>query len=89
MTAQGRKSGVMGSSSPLKKSPELKKASSSTSKKSSTVSTAFSSNGELLLSRVVEEMFDKICPMNLAASEGIGADNMTCVIIEFQKPEQH
>jgi hypothetical protein len=32
-------------------------------------------------------MFEKICPMNLAASEGLGADNMTCIVIEFVKPE--
>jgi len=31
-------------------------------------------------------MMEKICPMNLAASEGLGADNMTCFIIEFVKP---
>lgn len=30
-------------------------------------------------------MMDKCCPMNLAASEGIGADNMTCIIVEFIK----
>jgi len=28
-------------------------------------------------------MMEKICPMNLAASEGLGADNMSCMIIEF------
>jgi hypothetical protein len=37
------------------------------------------------LSRIVELMMDKICPMNLATSEGLGADNMTCMIIEFNK----
>jgi hypothetical protein len=30
-------------------------------------------------------MMDKCCPSNLAVSEGIGADNMTCMIIEFIK----
>jgi hypothetical protein len=39
-----------------------------------------------VLSRIVELMMDKICPMNLAASEGLGADNMTCIVIEFIKP---
>jgi serine/threonine protein phosphatase PrpC len=32
-------------------------------------------------------MLDKICPSNLAASEGLGTDNMTCIVIEFNKPE--
>jgi hypothetical protein len=32
-------------------------------------------------------MMDKICPTNLATSEGLGADNMTCIIVEFIKPE--
>jgi hypothetical protein len=39
-----------------------------------------------VVSRIVELMMDKICPMNLAASEGLGADNMTCIIVEFIKP---
>jgi len=30
-------------------------------------------------------MMDKICPSNLAASEGLGADNMTGILIEFVK----
>ena len=37
------------------------------------------------LSRIVEVMMDKICPTNLAASEGLGADNMSCIIVEFNK----
>lgn len=37
------------------------------------------------LSRIVEMMMDKICPVNIAASEGIGTDNMSCMIIEFNK----
>jgi hypothetical protein len=40
----------------------------------------------VVVSRIVELMMDKICPMNLAASEGLGADNMTCIVIEFIKP---
>lgn len=31
---------------------------------------------------------DKICPSNLATSEGLGADNMTCMVIEFVKPSE-
>jgi len=43
------------------------------------------SSNTVVLSRIVELMMDKICPMNLAASEGLGADNMTCIVIEFVK----
>ena len=39
------------------------------------------------ISKIIEYMFEKICPMNLASSEGIGTDNMTCVVIEFKKQE--
>lgn len=46
---------------------------------------AVDAEGKVILSRIVEMMMDKICPMNLAQSEGLGADNMTCMIIEFQK----
>ena len=46
---------------------------------------AVDADGKVILSRVVEMMMDKICPINLAASEGLGADNMTCMIIEFIK----
>ena len=37
------------------------------------------------LSRIVEVMMDKICPTNLAASEGLGADNMSAILVEFNK----
>lgn len=36
---------------------------------------------------IMGQMMDKICPTNLAASEGLGTDNMTGIIIEFIKPE--
>ena len=39
------------------------------------------------LSGILGLMFDKICPNNLATSEGLGADNMTAVLIEFNKPK--
>ncbi|CDW77624.1 UNKNOWN [Stylonychia lemnae] len=42
----------------------------------------------VVVSRIVELMMDKICPSNLATSEGLGADNMTCIIIEFNKPSE-
>ena len=41
---------------------------------------------QVVLSRIIELMMDKICPSNLATSEGLGADNMTCIVIEFNKP---
>jgi hypothetical protein len=34
---------------------------------------------------ILASMMDKICPTNLAASEGLGTDNMTGIIIEFIK----
>jgi hypothetical protein len=37
------------------------------------------------LATVVEMMMEKNCPANLAQSEGLGADNMTCIIIEFNR----
>ena len=37
------------------------------------------------LATVVEMMMDVNCPPNLHTTEGLGADNMTCVIIEFNK----
>ena len=42
-------------------------------------------NTGLGLSRTMEMMMDKICPMNLAQSEGLGTDNMTGILIEFNK----
>ena len=35
------------------------------------------------LSRIVEVMMDKICPNDLAQCEGLGADNMSCMIIQL------
>lgn len=37
------------------------------------------------LATIVEMMMDVNCPPNLHTTEGLGADNMTCVIIEFNK----
>ena len=37
------------------------------------------------LATVVEMMMDYNCPVNLHATEGLGADNMTAIIIEFKK----
>jgi len=40
------------------------------------------------LARIVEQMMEKICPMSLAGSDGIGTDNMTCMIVEFAKTNE-
>jgi len=37
------------------------------------------------LATVVEMMMDQNCPANLQQSEGLGADNMTAIIVEFNK----
>jgi len=37
------------------------------------------------VSDVIEEMFDKIIATDVASSGGIGCDNMTCVIVSFNK----
>lgn len=37
------------------------------------------------LATVVEMMMDINCPPNLHTTEGLGADNMTAIIIEFKK----
>jgi len=37
------------------------------------------------LATVCEMMFDVNCPPNLHSTEGLGADNMTCIIIQFNK----
>ena len=36
-------------------------------------------------SSIIEEMFDTIVATSIETSNGIGTDNMTCVIIEFKK----
>ena len=37
---------------------------------------------------ILASMMDKICPTNLAASEGLGTDNMTGILVEFIKAEE-
>ena len=37
---------------------------------------------------VIEMMMDVNCPVNLATSDGLGADNMTCIIVEFKQAQQ-
>jgi serine/threonine protein phosphatase PrpC len=70
--------------SPSKKSPSKLTGSISPTKKSSTLK-KISPTGP---SRILELMMDKCCPSNLAASEGLGADNMTGIIVQFCKPEE-
>lgn len=76
----GRKS-VTGAS-PSKKGSKL--GGSSPTKSPSKKSTAPVAGS---LSGILGLMFDKICPNNLATSEGLGADNMTGILIEFNKPK--
>jgi serine/threonine protein phosphatase PrpC len=40
------------------------------------------------LGLIVEKMMDKNCPSDLQVTEGIGADNMTCIIVELNKRMQ-
>jgi serine/threonine protein phosphatase PrpC len=35
------------------------------------------------VSGVIEEMFDKIIATEVASSGGVGCDNMTCVVVQF------
>jgi len=37
------------------------------------------------LGYLVEELLDQICAQDVASSQGIGCDNMSCIIIEFKK----
>lgn len=37
------------------------------------------------LATIVEMMMDINCPADLQVTDGLGADNMTCIIIEFNK----
>jgi len=55
--------------------------------KSPTKKSASSSATASSLSGILGLMMDKCCPSNLAASEGLGADNMTGILIEFSKPK--
>lgn len=37
------------------------------------------------LATVIEMMFEQNCPLSLHQNDGLGTDNMTCIIIEFNK----
>lgn len=79
-TTTTRKS-VGASSSPSKRGSRIGGMSPTKSPKKTGTAVVASS-----LSGILGLMMDKICPNNLAASEGLGADNMTGVLIEFNKP---
>ena len=38
-------------------------------------------------SQNVEEMFEKIIAKDIIASSGMGTDNMTCILVKFNKNE--
>lgn len=74
--------------SPSKKLTAASTSSLSKSTPSTTTITSLAKPaGAIQISKIVEAMLDKICPTNLAASEGLGTDNMTCIVIEFVKPD--
>jgi hypothetical protein len=68
-------------------SPSKRKVGGLSPSKSPTKRPAATSTTATTLSGILGLMFDKICPNNLATSEGLGADNMTGVLIEFNKPK--
>lgn len=37
------------------------------------------------VTKVIEEMFDKIIATDILSSQGVGTDNMTCIIVNFKK----
>jgi serine/threonine protein phosphatase PrpC len=41
--------------------------------------------GKESVASVVEELFDAILAEDIASSNGIGTDNMTCIVVEFKK----
>jgi hypothetical protein len=41
--------------------------------------------GKDSLVAVVEEMLDTICATDIVNSNGIGTDNMSCIVVEFKK----
>ena len=37
------------------------------------------------ISKLIEDLFERICATDIISSAGIGTDNMTCIVVEFQK----
>ena len=42
-------------------------------------------NPKAVLSKIVEELFDEIIAPDVVSKNGLGCDNMTCVIIQFKR----
>ena len=49
------------------------------------VSKRLKENPEIKVSKIVEEMLDSIIAKDLYSENGIGSDNMTCIVIVFKK----
>jgi serine/threonine protein phosphatase PrpC len=49
------------------------------------VSERLRKNPNYKLSKIVEELFEEICATDLYSDQGIGCDNMTCIIVQFKK----
>ena len=49
------------------------------------VSKKLKENPEIKVSKIVEEMLDNIIAKDLYSENGIGSDNMTCIVIVFKK----
>ena len=78
-SSTGTRKSVGGSNSPTKRPSRIGGASPTKSPKKIPATAAVASS----LSGIMGLMMDKICPTNLATSEGLGADNMTGILIEF------
>ena len=49
------------------------------------VSKRLKENPEIKISKIIEEMLDSIIAKDLYSENGIGSDNMTCIVIVFKK----
>ena len=36
------------------------------------------------VTKIIEEMFDRIIATDILSSAGVGTDNMTCIIVQFK-----
>jgi hypothetical protein len=43
------------------------------------------SKGKQVMSELIGNMFDDIVAKDIATSNGLGTDNLTCIVIEFKK----
>ena len=37
------------------------------------------------ISKIVEDLFERIIATDILSSAGVGTDNMTCIVVEFKK----